>query len=128
MNYNSIIIEYQKITNLFEKTPNHQSKFRTKNWVEVNDELRETYNINSQIKFKISMLRSSLLDYSDAYILVSATITVKNTAAAGAAATNRKNVIVKNCTPFTNWICEINTMQKDNAKDIDIVIPISNLI
>ena len=102
MNYNSIIIEYQKITNLFEKTPNHQSKFRTKNWVEVNDELHETYNINSQIKFKISMLRSSLLDYSDAYILVSATITVKNTAAAGAAATNRKNVIVKNCTPFTN--------------------------
>ena len=54
----------------------HQtSKFRTKNWVEVNGDVRKTYNTNSQIKFKTSMLMSSLCDYSDVYILVSGTIT-----------------------------------------------------
>ena len=81
------------------------------------------YNYNSQIKFKTSMLRSSLCDYSDAYILVSATITLPNTVAAGAAASNVKNII-KNCAPFTNCISEINNTQIDNAKDIDVVMPI----
>ena len=47
MNYNSIIMEYQKIINLLKNTPNQTSKFRTKNWVEVNDESRGTYNVNS---------------------------------------------------------------------------------
>ena len=79
-------MEYQKIINLLENSPNQPSKFRTKNWVEVNGGSRGTYNVNSQIKFKTSMLRSSLCDYGDAYILVSATITVPNTAAAN----NRK--------------------------------------
>ena len=79
-------MEYQKIINLLENSPNQPSKFRTKNWVEVNDGSRGTYNVNSQFKFKTSMLRSSLCDYGDAYILVSATITVPNTAAAN----NRK--------------------------------------
>ena len=59
---------------MLENTPNQPSKFRTKKWVEENDESLGTYNVNSQIKFKTSMLRSSLCDYSDAYILVSATI------------------------------------------------------
>ena len=110
---------------MLENTPNQLSKFRTKNWIEVNDESRGTYNLKSQIKFKTSMLRSSLCDYSDAYILVNATITVPNTAgAAAAAAKNRKNVIIKSCAPFTNCISEINNTQIDNPKDIDIVIPI----
>ena len=56
-------MEYQKIINLLENTPNQLRKFRTKNWVEVNDESRGTYNVNSQIKFKTSMLRSILCDY-----------------------------------------------------------------
>ena len=63
-------MEYQKI-NLLDNTPNQPTKFRTKNWVEINDDSRGTYNTNSQIKFKTSMLRSSLCDCSDAYILVS---------------------------------------------------------
>ena len=81
------------------------------------------------IKFKTTMLKSSLCDYSDAYIFVKGTIAVNNTAAAGAAAnnTNRK-VIFKNCAPFTNCISEINNTQIDNAKDIDIVMPMYNLI
>ena len=60
-------MEYQKI-NLLENTPNQPIKFRTKKCVEINDESRGTYNTNSQIRFKTSMLRSSLCDYSDAYI------------------------------------------------------------
>ena len=122
-------MEYQKIANLIDDTPNQPSKFRTRNWVGINDELRGAYNVNSQIKFKTTMLKSSLCDYSDAYILVKGTITVNNTAAQGAAAnyTNKK-VIFKNCAPFTNCISEINNTQIDNAKDIDIVMPMHNLI
>ena len=67
---------------------NKPSKFKTRNWVEINDEARGTYSPNKQIKFKTSMLRSSLCDYSDAYILVKGNITVNNTAADGAAANN----------------------------------------
>ena len=75
------------------------------------------------------MLKSSLCDYSDAYILVKGTISVNNTAAAGAAANNDdQKVIFKNCAPFTNCISEINNTQIDNAKDIDIVMPMYNLI
>ena len=74
------------------------------------------------------MLKSSLCDYSDAYILVKGTISVTNTAAAGAAVNNiNKKVIYKNCAPFTNCISEINNTQIDNAKDIDIVMPMYNL-
>ena len=122
-------MEYQKIVNLIDDTPNQPSKFRTRNWVEINDESRGAYNVNSQIKFKTAMLKSSLCDYSDACILVKGTISVNNTAADGAAANNtNKKVIFENCTPFTNCISEINNTQVDNAKDIDIVMPMYNLI
>ena len=123
-------MEYQKIANLIDdNTLNQPSKFRTRNWIEINDESRGTYNVNSQIKFKTTMLKSSLCDYSDAYILVKGTITVNNTAAADAAANNtNKKVVFKNFAPFTNCISEINNMQIDNAKDIDIEMPMYNLI
>ena len=120
-------MEYQKIANLIDDESNQPFKFRTKNWVEINDESRGTYNVNSQIKFKTTMLKSSLFDYSDAYILVKGTITVSNTAAEGAAASNvDKKVIFKNCAPFTNCISEINNTQIDNAKDM--LMPMYNLI
>ena len=122
-------MEYQKIANLIDDASNQPSKFRTRNWVEINDESRGAYNVNSQIKFKTTMLKSSLCDYSDAYILVKRTISVNNTAAQGVAANNtNKKVIFKNCAPFTNFISEINNTQIDNAKDIDIVMPMYNLI
>ena len=123
-------MEYQKIANLIDdNTLNQSSKFRTRNWIEINDESRGAYNVNSQIMFKTTMLKSSLCDYSDEYILVKGTISVNNTAAAGAAANNtNKKLIFKNCAPFTNCISEINNTQIDNAKDIDIVMPIYNLI
>ena len=122
-------MEYQKIANLIDDISNQPSKFRTKNWVEINDESKATYNVNSQIKFKTTMLKSSLCDYSDAYILVKGTISVNNTAAVDADVNNTgKKVIFKNCAPFTNCISEINNTQVDNAKDIDIVMPMYNLI
>ena len=123
-------MEYQKIANLIDDASNQPSKFRTKNWVEINDESRGTCSGNSQIKFKTTMLKSSLCDYNDAYIPVKRTISVNNTAAAAADAANNTNkkVIFKNCAPFTNCISEINNTQVDNAKDIDLVMPMYNLI
>ena len=122
-------MEYQKIANLIDDTSSQSSKFRTRNWVETNDESRGAYNVNSQIKFKTTMLKSSLCDCSDAYILVKGIISVNNTAAEGAAVNNNDiKVIFKNCAPFTNYINEINNTQIDNAKDIDIVMPMYKLI
>ena len=109
-------MEYQKIAYLLDdKTSNKPSKFRTKNLVEINDESRGIYNVNSQIKFKTTMLKSSLCDYSNAYILIKGTITI---AGARKADERDKGVIFKNCAPFTNCISEINNTQVDNAKDM----------
>ena len=75
------------------------------------------------------MLKSSLCDYSDAYILVKGTITVNITAAADNDANDtNKNLIFKNCAPFTHCVSEINNTQVDNAKYLDIVMPMYNLI
>ena len=123
-------MEYQKIANLLDDTSSNQaSKFKTKNCVQVNYESRGTYNVNSQIKFKTTMLKSSLCDYSDAYILVKETIIVNNTAVTPAVANNtNKKLIFKNCAPFTICVSEVNSTQVDNSKDIDIVMPMYNLI
>ena len=85
-------MEYQKIANLLDDNKSNQPyKFRRKNWVEINDESRGTYNVNSQIKFKTTMLKSSLCDYSDAYILAKGTITITG---AGADAAARQEIKV----------------------------------
>ena len=108
-------MEYQKIANLIDDTSNQPSKFRTKNLVEINDESRGAYNVNSQIKFKTTMLKSSLCDYSDAYILVKGRITIEGAgadAAARQADERDEGVAFKNCTPFTNCITEINNTNR----------------
>ena len=100
-------MEYQKIANLIDDTSNQPSKFRTRNWVEINDELRGAYHVNSQIKFKTTMSKSSLCDYSDAYDLVKGTITIAGQGADPAArhADERdKGVAFKNCAPLINCI------------------------
>ena len=71
-------MEYQKIANLLNDESNQPFKFRIRNWVEIIDEARGTYSPNKQIKFKTSVQRSSLCDYSDAYMLVKGNITVNN--------------------------------------------------
>ena len=83
-------MEYQTIRNLLDTRDDVPAKYRTKNWVEVNDDARGPYNTNSQIKFKTTMLMSKLCDYSDAYILVKGTVTV-----GGAAGAERRDVTLK---------------------------------
>ena len=118
-----------KIANLFNNESNKPSKFRARNWVEIYYDIRRAYSPNKQIRFKIAMLRSSLCDYSDAYILVKGNITVNNTADYGNAANNtNKKVIFKNCAPFTSCISKINNTQTDNVEYIDIVMQMYNLI
>ena len=125
-----MIMEHQKITNLLDSASNQPSKFRTRNWVKINDKSRGTYNSND-IKFKTTMLRSNLCDYADAYILVKGTITITgagNDDAAKRLDERNKGVIFKNCAPFTKCISRINNTDIDNAQDIDIVMPMYNLI
>ena len=122
-------MEHQKIINLLDNTSNQPSKFRTNNWVEINDEARGTHNVNRQIKLKIKMLKSTLCDYSDAYILLKRNITVDNTAVDGAPANNTsKKVKITKVAPFTNCMSEINNTQVDYAEYIDIVMSMYNLI
>ena len=121
-------MEYQKIINLFDNTPNESSQFRTKNGVKINYDVRGMYNTNSQIKFKTSMLKSSLCDYSDTYILVKGTTSIAEQEGDNPNNNNKEVVVFKDCAPFTDCISEINNTQIDNAKDIDVVMPMYNLI
>ena len=125
-----IKIEYQKIANLLDNASNQPSKFRTRNWVEINDDSRGTYTGNS-IKFITTILRSNLCDYADAYILVNGRITITgavDNATARQADERNKGVTLKNCVPFIKYIIRINNTEIDNAKDIDIIMPTYNLI
>ena len=79
-------MEYKK--KLLDNISNQSSNFRTKYWVEINDESSGVYNTNNQIKFRTTMLNPSLCDYNNAYIIVKGTITVNDTAAADANANN----------------------------------------
>ena len=124
-------MEYKKIASLLDGASNQPSKFRTKNCVEINDESRGTYNVNSQITFKTTMLKSSLCDYNGAYILVKRKITITGAgddAEARQADERDKDVAFKNWAPFINCISDINNSQVDNTKDIGIVMPMCNLI
>ena len=122
-------MEYQKIANLLDnEASNHSSKFRTKEWVEINDENRENYN-GKDIKFKTTMFRSNLCDYADANILDMGTITI--TAEGDDAAEKQgderdKGIAFKNCAPFTKCISRINNTDIDTAQDMDILMPMYN--
>ena len=99
--------------------------------LEQNDESRGTYNNGKQIKFKTTMLKSSLCDYSDAYILVKGKITIIGTGddvAARQADERRKGLAFKNCAPFTDCISKINNTEVDNCLNIDIGTPMYSLI
>ena len=113
--------------NLLGNTPNPPTKFRIKNWFEINDDSYGMYNTNSQRKFKISILRSRLCDYKDEYILVQGTMSMAAQAWDNPNNANKK-VIFKNCAPFTDCIGEINNTQIDNAKNIDVIMPTNKLI
>ena len=86
-------MEYQKITNLLESTSDNLSQFRTRNWVETNDDSRGTYT-NADIKFKTTMLKSDLCQYADVYTFVKGTITITGAVddAAGRQLDERNNI------------------------------------
>ena len=102
-----------------------------KKLVEVNDDSWVTYNTNSQIKFKASILKSSLCNYSDAQTLAKRTITIAEAGADAAARheyERNERVTFKNYAPFTDCISEINYAKIDNAKDLDVKMSMYNLI
>ena len=124
-------MEYQKITNLFDDSSNKTSTFRTTNWLEINDDSRGAYNDDKQIRFQTAMLKSSLCDYSNAYILVKGKITITGAGAdlaARQADERDKGVAFKNCAPFTSCKSDIKNVEIDYCQDIDIVMPKHNLI
>ena len=99
---------------MLNNTTNQQIRFKKKNWVEINDDARGTYNSNNQTTFKPSMLKSSLCDYIHPYIFASGTIIVSEVAAG--VGNNNIEVLFKNCAPFTHCKSEISNTQKYNAK------------
>ena len=118
-------MEYQKITNLLGNTSDKVLRFVTKKRIEVHDQFGGAYNTNKQIMFKTSMLRSDLCDYSDAYIVVKGKIIVTNPDNDA----YDKKLAFKNNVPFTSCILKIyNTLIDDNAEDLNVVMPMYNLI
>ena len=119
-------MEFQEIANFLDTTLNDKDlpRFVTKNWIKVYDQSRENYSANKENRIKESMLRSDLCDFSDAYIVVKGNITVTDP---GNAKRN-KSVAFKNNAPFINCISKINGVQIDNAEDLDVVMPMYNLL
>ena len=120
-------MEYQKITNLLGTTIDEIPRFITKKWVEVHDQsgsAEDRYKPSKQIRFKTSMLRSDLCDFSDAYIVVKGTITVINPYNDA----HDKKLAFKNNALFIPCISEINNTLIDNAEDLDVVMPMYNLL
>ena len=113
-------MEYQKITNLLCNKPDKVPRFITKKWIEVHDQsgaAENNYKPRKQIRFKTSMLRSDLCDFSDAYIVVTGKITV---ATADNDAYDKK-LVSKNNAPFIECVTKINNTLIDNAEDLDKV-------
>ena len=120
-------MEYQKITNLLGTTLDEIPRFITKKWVKVHDQsgsADDRYKPSKQIRFKTSILRSDLCDCSDAYIVVKGDITVTNP---GSIMYDEKLALKSNA-PFTYCISKINNTVIDNTEDLDIVIPMYNLL
>ena len=114
-------METQKIVNLLNGSDNENSKFATKKWYVIDSESKGNYSDENEIKFLTSSLESNLCDYSNAYILVTGNINVTGGDA------NTK-VAFKNCAPFRKCRTEINETFVDDAKHINIAMPMYNLI
>ena len=124
-------MEYQKITNLLGTTLDEIPVFITKKWVKVYNQSGSAdnrYKPNKQIRFKTSMRRSYLCDYSDAYIVVKGDITLTKTNGRGIIDIRNRFLVFKSNAPFTNCISKINHILINNAEDLDIVMPMYNLL
>ena len=118
-------MEYQKITSLIGTTVDEVPRFTTKKWVEVHDQScnsEDRYKPRKQIKFKTSMLRSDLYDFSDGYIIVKGTITVTSPDDNA----YDKSLAFKNNAPFVSCVSKINNTVIENAGDLDVVMSMHN--
>ena len=118
-------MESQKIINLLNNNDIESQKFTTKKWYIINDQNNRQYEVgnenDSTIKFETKVIKPSLCDYSDAYILVIRDIKVTNIAA-------DTNVAFKNCAPFTRCVTHINDEHIETSENLDIIMPMYNLI
>ena len=114
-------MEFQKITNFLDITSDNKDlpRFVTKKWIEVYDQSEKNYSPNKEIRIKMSMLRSDLCDFSDAYIFVEGTITLGGNNNANK---QNKNLAFKINAPFINCVSKINGVKIDNAEELDVVI------
>ena len=118
--------EIQKTVNLFDMTFDNKDlrRFVTKKWIEVDDQSEKNYYVNKKIRTKTTMLRSDLCDFSDVYIVVKGAIAVINPDGVE----RNKAVAFKNNAAFINCISKINGVQIDNAGDLEVVMPMQNLL
>ena len=122
-------MENQKINNLFDKIDTDSKHFATKKWYIINDENNTNYGVNKDtgadnpdtIKYDTRVLKPNLCDYAEAYISVDGTIRATN-------AVNATRLALKNCAPCTKCNLEINDEHVDTAENLDIVMPMYNLI
>ena len=119
-------MEFQKLANFLDTTSDDKDlpRFVTKKWIEVYDRSGRNYNVNKEIRIKTAMLRFDLCDFSDAYIVGKGTITVTNPDNAK----RNEAAVFKNNAPFINCISKINSIKIDNAEDLDVVMPMYNLL
>ena len=121
-------MEYDNVNNLLGSESENLSKFVTREYVRVSS-LSNTYNENKSIRFKTPMLRSDLCEYADAYILVNGTITVMAAADANNIRDEKnRKLILKHNAPFASCITRINGELIEDADDLDIVMPMYNLL
>ena len=119
----------QKIINLLDKIDTDSKHFATKKWYIINDQNNTNYGVNKDtgadnidtIKYDTRVLKPNLCDYAEAYILIDGTIRA-------AAADANTRLALKNCTPFTKCNLEINDEHVDTAENLDITMPMYNLI
>ena len=122
-------MENQKIMKILDKTDTDSKHFATKKWYIINDENNTNYGVNKDtgadnpdtIKYDTRVLKPNLCDYSEAYILVDGTIRA-------AAANTNTRLALKNCAPFTKCNLEINDEHVDTTENLDITMPMYNLI
>ena len=122
-------MENLEIINLLDKIDTDSKHFATKKWYIINDENTTNYGVNKDtgadnpdnIKYDPRVLKPNLCDYAEAYILVDGTIR-------GTGANNNTRLALKNCAPFTKCNLEINDEHVDTAENLDITMPMYNLI
>ena len=119
--------EISKIVNFLGTTADYNdlSRFVTKKWIEVYHQSKGNYNVNKEIRIKTSMLKSGSCDYSDAYIVVKGDITLEDNNNANKI---NNNLACKNNASFINCISKVNGVKIDNVEDLDVVMPMYNLL